>query len=472
MGRIVKDVMELKKSRWFMRGWTLQELIAPRYMVFLDKDWDKISTRYGIRHVVSELTSIPVEVFERGRLDDYSIAQKMSWATSRKTTREEGHGILPHGFIRGQTCHQSMEREEQRLLFVYNRKLSSTRMIGVFLPGSHCRIYHRDRGMFASSPSEFVSSGKCLRDTGKDIFYASLHCRDPNGVIGIYLQKQGHRYIRWRPYFSLSHTDKPLGKLQEVVVKESTITLPQQRFQYDNIPVEFKPDSDVSLQDGNRFFLPRDSRHMFGLRTKKGNTFDVVLRTRLDDVIPLLWMWFLVNDRWVDDDGHSLQDSRLLPIDNENALVSFFAHTTGDSSNQRIVEINYIPSSTAKFQLYRQICTFRCTSHALTSKTLNFAVDALPAYLRVLSIPSVFPSEFRWVGDGKEVFDVFASTDTLPISDVWESYLSLGSRYKCRKIGTATTALDEWSSLIVTVEKEILLGSAWYHVVLTQQRSH
>ncbi|THU85582.1 hypothetical protein K435DRAFT_626403, partial [Dendrothele bispora CBS 962.96] len=89
MGRIVKDVMELKKSRWFMRGWTLQELIAPRYMVFLDKDWDKISTRYGIRHVVSELTSIPVEVFERGRLDDYSIAQKMSWATSRKTTREE-----------------------------------------------------------------------------------------------------------------------------------------------------------------------------------------------------------------------------------------------------------------------------------------------------------------------------------------------------------------------------------------------
>ncbi|THU76131.1 hypothetical protein K435DRAFT_879666 [Dendrothele bispora CBS 962.96] len=86
--RNVKDLteLELKGSQWFMRGWTLQELIAPRYMVFLDKHWDKIGTRYGIWHVVSEVTSIPVEIFEDGRLDNYSIAQKMSWAAPRQTT--------------------------------------------------------------------------------------------------------------------------------------------------------------------------------------------------------------------------------------------------------------------------------------------------------------------------------------------------------------------------------------------------
>ncbi|THU83369.1 hypothetical protein K435DRAFT_871352 [Dendrothele bispora CBS 962.96] len=113
-------------------------------------------------------------------------------------------------------------------------------------------------------------------------------------------------------------------------------------------------------------------------------------------------MWFRINGRSVDPDRHSLQDSRLLPIDDENALVSCFAHTTGDSSNQRIVEINYIPSSTAKFQLYHQIREFRCTSHALTSKTLNFTVDAELALSSYLSAPSVFPSEFRWVGDNKD----------------------------------------------------------------------
>ncbi|THU79799.1 HET-domain-containing protein [Dendrothele bispora CBS 962.96] len=84
-----KNIKELKKSRWFKRGWTLQELIAPRYMVFLDKNWNKIGTRSSMRKVISEVTSIPVNVFEKGQIDGYSIAQKMSWAASRETTRPE-----------------------------------------------------------------------------------------------------------------------------------------------------------------------------------------------------------------------------------------------------------------------------------------------------------------------------------------------------------------------------------------------
>ncbi|THU99523.1 HET-domain-containing protein [Dendrothele bispora CBS 962.96] len=84
-----KSMEKLKESRWFRRGWTLQELIAPRYMVFLDKEWNMMGTRFGMRYVVSEVTSIPVDVFETGWLDDYSIAQKMSWAASRETTRPE-----------------------------------------------------------------------------------------------------------------------------------------------------------------------------------------------------------------------------------------------------------------------------------------------------------------------------------------------------------------------------------------------
>ncbi|THU79679.1 HET-domain-containing protein, partial [Dendrothele bispora CBS 962.96] len=85
-----KGIEELKKSRWFKRGWTLQELIAPRYMIFLDKNWNKIGTRYSMRKVVSEVTSIPVDIFEEpGMIDGYSIAQKMSWAASRETTRPE-----------------------------------------------------------------------------------------------------------------------------------------------------------------------------------------------------------------------------------------------------------------------------------------------------------------------------------------------------------------------------------------------
>ncbi|THV01464.1 HET-domain-containing protein [Dendrothele bispora CBS 962.96] len=516
---IEKNVMgleELKKSRWFTRGWTLQELIAPRYMVFLDKNWDKIDTRFGIRHIMSEVTSIPVEVFEEGSLDGYSIAQKMSWAASRKTTREEDMAYCLMGLfgvnmppIYGEGGAKAFIRLQQEII-----RYSDDRSIFAWVARDR-----RDRGMFARSPSEFASSSrvgvsvsdglgdkssfsfgnnglhihlplKPLCDAGKDIFYASLHCRDPNGVIGIYLHKQGHRYVRWRPYFSLSHTDEPLGKLQEVVVKEGGAIL-RQLVNVD-IPVQLKLDSDISLlniEDGNPFLLPCLSAHMFKLRTKKGNAFDIKLTSWTGDVIPVLRMC-------------------LLPVDNENALVSFFAHTTGDSSNQRVFEINYIPSSTAKFQLYRQIHKFRCTSHVLTSTTLNFTVDGRSADF--FSAPSVFPSEFRWMGDREEVYlsvsypgeqrnihcvfqyqdlwfdnvfmalglrtdskrripwvDVFALTDALSISDVWESYLPLGSRYERRKVGTAATVLNKWRSLAVIVEEKILLGSAWYHVVLT-----
>ncbi|THU76260.1 hypothetical protein K435DRAFT_611303, partial [Dendrothele bispora CBS 962.96] len=80
---------KLKESRWFTRGWTLQELIAPRFMVFLDQDWNMVGTRFYMQEVISEVTSIPVKVFELGELDEYSVAQKMSWAASRETTREE-----------------------------------------------------------------------------------------------------------------------------------------------------------------------------------------------------------------------------------------------------------------------------------------------------------------------------------------------------------------------------------------------
>lgn len=36
---------EFVKSKWFERGWTLQELIAPRDVVFYSKDWIKLGEK-------------------------------------------------------------------------------------------------------------------------------------------------------------------------------------------------------------------------------------------------------------------------------------------------------------------------------------------------------------------------------------------------------------------------------------------
>jgi hypothetical protein len=79
-----------KKSRWFTRGWTLQELIAPARLEFFDKYWSSFGTKAGRHSDLSEITGID-ELTLNGRreLRDVSIAKKMSWASKRVTTRVE-----------------------------------------------------------------------------------------------------------------------------------------------------------------------------------------------------------------------------------------------------------------------------------------------------------------------------------------------------------------------------------------------
>ncbi|KAF4461536.1 ankyrin repeat-containing [Fusarium albosuccineum] len=80
---------EFEKSRWFTRGWTLQELLAPATVDFFDKDWHFIGTKVELGARISERTNIDPETLQFGDLSAASVCQKMSWASSRQTTRLE-----------------------------------------------------------------------------------------------------------------------------------------------------------------------------------------------------------------------------------------------------------------------------------------------------------------------------------------------------------------------------------------------
>ncbi|POS77362.1 HET domain-containing protein [Diaporthe helianthi] len=80
----------VKKCRWFTRSWTLQELIAPRRMLFFDKEWRFCFTKDGESEALSRITGIDVAVLRHERdLSSVSVAQKMSWAAGREATRKE-----------------------------------------------------------------------------------------------------------------------------------------------------------------------------------------------------------------------------------------------------------------------------------------------------------------------------------------------------------------------------------------------
>lgn len=85
------------RSRWFSRGWTLQELLAPEHVIFYDWRWIRLGTKIEFAGWLHRITKIDKEAltkdryYERGPylLADFCSAQKMSWASHRQTTREE-----------------------------------------------------------------------------------------------------------------------------------------------------------------------------------------------------------------------------------------------------------------------------------------------------------------------------------------------------------------------------------------------
>jgi hypothetical protein len=82
---------QIERSRWFTRGWTLQELIAPKNLIFHAADWSQIGKNDGsLALLVTSITQIRHEYLGRhGNLDGASVAERMSWLSKRKTTRTE-----------------------------------------------------------------------------------------------------------------------------------------------------------------------------------------------------------------------------------------------------------------------------------------------------------------------------------------------------------------------------------------------
>jgi hypothetical protein len=88
--KIYEKSSEFRQSRWFTRGWTLQELIAPKAVQFFSKSWKHIDGKHHHAELIEEITGIPKGLmFSPTFLASFSIAQRMSWAALRTTTRKE-----------------------------------------------------------------------------------------------------------------------------------------------------------------------------------------------------------------------------------------------------------------------------------------------------------------------------------------------------------------------------------------------
>jgi hypothetical protein len=78
-----------RQSRWFNRGWTLQELLAPHSVEFFSKDGARLGSKASLEHLIHDVTGIPVEALSGSDLSEFDVAKRFSWATNRQTTEEE-----------------------------------------------------------------------------------------------------------------------------------------------------------------------------------------------------------------------------------------------------------------------------------------------------------------------------------------------------------------------------------------------
>ena len=116
----------LGNSKWFTRGWTLQELLAPRKLVFWDREWRRIGTLGELAQEIETITSIPIDDFSRdGREDrvklwEARVARRMAWAANRETTRVEDSAYsllglfdvyMPMLYGEGQRAFQRLQEE-------------------------------------------------------------------------------------------------------------------------------------------------------------------------------------------------------------------------------------------------------------------------------------------------------------------------------------------------------------------------
>ncbi|PIL36600.1 hypothetical protein GSI_00289 [Ganoderma sinense ZZ0214-1] len=170
---------KFRKSRWFTRGWTLQELIAPRLVVFFSKEWEGLGTKDGLADLIQDITFIDRGVLTHEiALSDESVAERMRWAARRETTRVEDEAYSLLGIFEitmptlyGEGRHAFRRLQEEILRRIPDQSLFAWGSVCLPIPRVPFQVFVDDGDIwspFALSPRSFElsSKGKIIRASG------------------------------------------------------------------------------------------------------------------------------------------------------------------------------------------------------------------------------------------------------------------------------------------------------------------
>jgi hypothetical protein len=88
-----------RESRWFKRGWTLQELIAPKSVEFFSRNKERIGDKESLKLQIHEITGIDIQALQGTPLSRFSFAERRLWMESRETKLEEDNAYALLGIL-------------------------------------------------------------------------------------------------------------------------------------------------------------------------------------------------------------------------------------------------------------------------------------------------------------------------------------------------------------------------------------
>ncbi|KAH7395316.1 hypothetical protein DE146DRAFT_616302 [Phaeosphaeria sp. MPI-PUGE-AT-0046c] len=222
---VTDSQLSFHQARWFTRGWTLQELIAPTDLVFFDREWEFRGTKKTMATHVSMITGIPSQILDHSvDLSEIPVAQRFAWASTRETTREEDgaysllglfdinmamlYGEGPKAFIRLQE--HILSEGADTSLFLWSDLRTSQEFTGLLAPSAAC---FREMRSITAEPSftqrEIYLTNRGIRlklglawdaTTGLAILPVKHSFGTSGKPAGVYLRRVGlDTFVRARP---------------------------------------------------------------------------------------------------------------------------------------------------------------------------------------------------------------------------------------------------------------------------------
>jgi hypothetical protein len=249
------DGSDFSRSRWFTRGWTLQELIAPSVVIFFGSDWKQIGSKSSLRKPITDTTGIHLGILLGDSTENASIAQRMSWAANRETTRPEDlayslmglfHVYMPmiygeggeHAFLRLQE--EILKISDDESIFAWTSSLSSGLL--AVAPAAFSQSGHIFARKKQPNSKSFTFSNKGIRielpmktisGRYEESFHGVLNCVESSGsteMVGIELvASPGENDVFYRTstlsLFSVEASEVDNLRTRKVYVEQSRSTM-------------------------------------------------------------------------------------------------------------------------------------------------------------------------------------------------------------------------------------------------------